>query len=216
MKLLSFFTKPKKFSDIIPDYKEYVRLQKEDYCSFESDNKHWSEGQERYIKQNFSKTKKDTKILDMACGDGVGLKTFKKLKFTNITGVEFNSQKAKKALIYGYPVEQYDMHKLKFGNDVFDIAYSSHTLEHSYQPSQAIGELHRVLKPKGLLYVVLPYPDNSHPNDKAHGAKYELGTYQDDDGKAVKKYFEKIGFQLVSKIYDHFREPEIWLKFRKV
>lgn len=30
MKLLNLLSKPKKISDIIPDYKEYTRLQKED------------------------------------------------------------------------------------------------------------------------------------------------------------------------------------------
>lgn len=213
--MFNIFRKTKKFSDIIPDYAEYTRLQKQDYCSFESDNKHWAKGQERYIKQNFAKTKKDANILDMACGDGVGLKTFKKLGFKNLTGVEFNAKKAKVAEKIGYPVKKYDMHQLKFIDSTFDIVYSSHTLEHSYKPSEAIKQLHRVLKPKGLLYVVLPYPDNSHPNDKAHGAKYELGTNHDDNGKAVTGYFEKLGFTLISKKYDHFREPEIWLKFRK-
>lgn len=200
----------------VPDYAEYVRLQKEDYCSYESQNKHWSKGQKRYIKKKFSRVDRDKKILDIACGDGVGLKEFKKLGFENVTGVEFNKQKADLARETGYEVHELDMHNLtNLKSDSFDIVYSSHTLEHAYKPGKALQELHRVLKKGGLLLVVLPYPDLSETNVKAHVAKFELGTNKTDGGKSIVDYFQAGRFHLLKKEFDKYREPEIWLTLSK-
>ncbi|MFA6532949.1 MAG: class I SAM-dependent methyltransferase [Patescibacteria group bacterium] len=205
-----------KYSDIVKNYEEYTSLQKKTFCSFESQNELWSKGQERYVKNNFGKTNRNVSILDIACGDGVGLREFKKLRFKNVIGVEFNHQKAILAKKIGYKVYECDMHDLTiFKDGKFDIIYSSHTIEHSYYPKKVITELLRILKPNGKLYVVLPYPDDQKFNIKAHGAKFELGTHKNDYGKSVIVYFKKIGFSLIKKSFDSFREPEIWLEFKK-
>lgn len=211
-----FKKRTSKYSDIVPDYKEYTKLQKETFCSFESQNELWSKGQERYITKNFGRINRSEVILDIACGDGVGLREFKKLGFVNLIGVEFNHEKVKIAKKSGYPIYEHDMHDLSiFKNSMFDVIYSSHTIEHSYYPKKALLELLRILKPNGKLYVVLPYPDNQKFNIKAHGAKFELGTHKRDDGRSIVDYFEKLGYSLIKKSYDSFREPEIWLEFIK-
>jgi len=61
----------------------------------------------------------------------------------------------------------------------------------------------------------LPYPDISNVNDEAHGGKYELGTNKEDDGSAVVSFFTKYNLKLLSKKYDSYREPEIWLTLIK-
>lgn len=62
---------------------------------------------------------------------------------------------------------QYDIHDLGFADDEFDVAVCVSVLEHVPQPLQAIAELHRVLKPGGLIWVQLPfcYPYHESPRD---------------------------------------------------
>lgn len=208
--------RPKSARAIIPRYSDYIKYQTEVYCSYESNLTKWEKGQERCIKRLFSNLNRNLKILDSGCGDGVGLRQFKKLGFKNVTGFDFHQEKVKKAKKTGYRVLKLDMHELKGLKDKeFDIVYSSHTLEHAYFVNKASRELKRVLKPKGLLFIVLPYPDSLRTNEKAHCSKYELGLDIKDQGETVVNYFTKRGFKLLEKEFNDFREPEIWLKFRK-
>ncbi|MBI3558769.1 class I SAM-dependent methyltransferase [Candidatus Gottesmanbacteria bacterium] len=204
------------YSDIVKNYTEYQKLQKDTFCSFESENTKYRMGQQRCIKRLFSGTNRQKRILDIACGDGVGLREFKKLGFKNVIGVEFNDKKLILAGKIGYRVLNSDMHNLSsIGSHCVDIVYSSHTLEHAYYPDKVIRELYRVLVPAGRLYVILPYPDTRKASLKAHGARLELGTNVSDNGVGVVNYFKKHGFSLLKKTFDSFREPEIWLALKR-
>ena len=198
-------------------HKEYLELQTTKYKSFESDNKHWAEGQRRYIVEHFAGMPFNTAILDCACGDGVGLKVFKELGFEHVAGFEFDKEKAIIASNYSYPVWSGDFHDLSnFSNFRldFDVIYSSHSLEHALHPDKVLKEFHRVLKPNGVLFLVLPFPDTG--DLEAHVAKETLGTVVDDGGVKVVAYIESMGFELINKQFDSFREPEIWLTFKKL
>lgn len=204
------------YRDIVPDYEVYKTLQTVQYCSLESQSAVWRQGQERYIQAMFSAIDRQCSILDIACGDGVGLRCFRDMGFTNVIGVEFNPKKVALARESGFPVLESDLHRLDtIADNTFDIVYSSHTLEHAYVPSVAIDELARVLKRGGCMYVVLPYPDFDPANGRAHGGKYELGTDVPDHGTSVIQFFLKHGLQLRDLAYDDFREPEIWLTMCK-
>ena len=50
---------------------------------------------------------------------------------------------------------QGDVRKLPFGNGVFHLVLTSHVLEHIVDPSVAVREMVRVLKPGGLLIACL-------------------------------------------------------------
>lgn len=62
---------------------------------------------------------------------------------------------------------QYDIHDLKFKNDMFDVIVCISILEHIPFPEKAIQELYRVLKPGGEIWVQLPfnYPYHEGPKD---------------------------------------------------
>jgi len=206
----------KNYNDIVKNYDEYIYFQTQKYISHELDNELWSEGQSRYIKSEFENVNRNSIILDIACGDGVGLKVFKNMFFNNVIGVEIAEEKLKRAKAFGYNIVSADMHDLSiFENHKFDLIYSSHTLEHAYHPSIVVKEFYRILKPGGKLKIVLPYPDLTHINDEAHGGKYELNTNKDDNGISVINFFIEHSFKLLDKKFDDFREPEIWLTFSK-
>lgn len=206
----------KTYQDIVPDYATYVQFQTEKWASHEITVPKWEQGQQRYLHATFFDLPRDVRIVDIACGDGVGLRHFKQMGFTDVVGVELNQSKLAMAGQSGYPVVACDMHDLAcFEDGAFDIVYSSHSLEHAYQPAKVLAEFRRILQPQGALFVVLPYPDMGDWNDEAHGAKYELGTHIKDDGASVVRYFESAGFKLLSGNFDSFREPEIWLVFQR-
>lgn len=197
-------------------YEEYEKLQKETLRSFESDHEKYLLGQERAIDSLFTMgcIQPTYKVLDCACGDGVGLRKFRALGFTDVVGVEFSPEKAERADKYGYPVHRLDFHDLAtFDDSTFDVVYSSHSLEHAYYPHQAIDELVRVLKSRGTMIVILPYPD--HQTNGGHEGRHELGSYVVDEACTVERTFNKHGLITFRKMFDHYREPEVWFIFHK-
>lgn len=205
-----------RYQDIVKDYGEYLRLQREEYFGFESEHPHWREGQKRYIDAMLSGLPRETPIADIACGDGVGLCHLRALGFTSVVGVELQPEKAARAEKTGARVLRTDMHDLSaLGDGTLGVVYSSHSLEHAYRPAAVIAEFRRILRDDGLLFVVLPYPDTGTGNDRAHGAKYELRTNRLDGGRGVLEYFAENGFVAIDQRFDSFREPEIWLVLQK-
>ena len=213
---LRFRRPPRTARDLIRDYSEYLRLQREVYRSHESEVESWAEGQRRFVELAFAEAPRQWRILDCACGDGVGLDALRAMGFSEPAGVELSEEKAERARARGFRVEVRDMHDLSvFADASFQAVLSSHTLEHAYDPSRALAELRRVLEPGGALKVVLPYPDRGPRNELAHTAKYELGLDREDGGESATRFFLARGFELESRRTDEFREPELWLFLRK-
>ncbi len=63
-----------------------------------------------------------------------------------------------------------DQSFLDFNDEEFDLVWCRHCLEHSIFPYFTLGELFRVLKHKGYLYIEVPAPDTScnHQANKNH------------------------------------------------
>lgn len=60
----------------------------------------------------------------------------------------------------GWDFENGNAQDLKEVNDAqYDFVYSSHTLEHIYEPDVALANWWRVLKPSGFLILYLPHRD---------------------------------------------------------
>jgi ubiquinone/menaquinone biosynthesis C-methylase UbiE len=49
-----------------------------------------------------------------------------------------------------------DLSSLAFADDSFSLLYSYHVLEHVQDPEQVLKELHRVLRPGGVLFIGFP------------------------------------------------------------
>ncbi|HVR76130.1 MAG TPA: class I SAM-dependent methyltransferase [Planctomycetota bacterium] len=208
---------PRSARDVVPDYAEYLRLQREEYLSHESEVERWAEGQRRFIKTAFDRVPRSARVLDCASGDGVGLDALRALGFPTLVGVDLSPAKVARARMRGFQVEEADMHDLsRFEDGSFDAVLSSHTLEHAYEPGRVVLELRRLLSAGGLLFVVLPYPDRGTRNDRAHAAKYEIGTHDDDGGARAARYLAERGFEVLERRLDTFREPELWLFLRKL
>jgi SAM-dependent methyltransferase len=192
---------------------DYQQKQTEKYLSHEADSPKWKEGQVRFVRGHFEEVPRDLRIIDVGCGDGCGLEVLRDMGFKGVVGVELADKKIERACTLGFPVFKADMHDLSFfGNGTFNIVYSSHTLEHAYDPVKVLREFHRILKPHGILVLVLPYPDTGTENHEAHCGKFPLHTDMNDDAKSLEKVLSENGFLTSWKQYDSYREPEVWLR----
>jgi SAM-dependent methyltransferase len=65
----------------------------------------------------------------------------------------------------------YDGKNFPFSDSFFDYAISNQVLEHVFEPEQFMDEIHRVLKPNGLLLITVPFVWDEHE------APYDYGRY---------------------------------------
>lgn len=93
------------------------------------------------------------KILDVGCALGASANYLRK-KGLSTWGININKQQIKQSksnrIKYG------DMHDIPFDDKFFDAIYCSHTFEHSIAPYIALCEFNRILKKKGLVFIILP------------------------------------------------------------
>lgn len=88
-----------------------------------------------------------------------------------------------------------DAHRLPFESDKFDRILCTEVLEHLHSPHLAIAEMHRVLKPGGLLILSTRFifPIHESPNDFYRYTKYGLQyLFRDWEIKELK---EEVGTQ---------------------
>lgn len=100
---------------------------------------------------------------------------------------------------------------LPYGDNVFDLVVSHGVLDHIYydESRQAVGEIHRVLKPNGLLYV-----DLISALESGCGQGQEVGrrTYIVPDGAeaGVPQRFFELG-DVMDLLQDHFEIRDVVL-----
>ncbi len=96
-----------------------------------------------------------------------------------------------------------DAHKLSFKKEKFDSVTLSYTLHHLKNPLQALGEIRRIMKPKGKLVIV-------ECMIKEIGDKTTCCFYTLED---LRKTIEKSGFRNVR--YEHLEEDNFLIEAEK-
>jgi SAM-dependent methyltransferase len=102
-----------------------------------------------------------------------------------------------------------DLLRLPFADASFDAVVCTQTLEHVTEPAQVVGEMARVLRPGGRLY--LSAPQSWHQHQKPHdyfrytsfGLRYLLGQagLRVESMQPMGGYFWFLSFQLQNVIY---------------
>ena len=92
--------------------------------------------------------KKNTRVLDVGCGDGTLMKFLKENKNVDARGFEISKTKAQNCIGKGLSVIEGDAEKdlQQFPNSSFDYAVLSQTLQAFYNPEKVINDLLRVSK----------------------------------------------------------------------
>lgn len=109
------------------------------------------------------------KVLDVGCGQGNALELFKRAGFDAI-GIALNERDVEVCRGLGYAVAHCDQNDLsRFDNEMFDLVWARHVLEHSVAPFWTLHEFSRVAKLGAILYVEVPAPETacaheSNPN----------------------------------------------------
>ncbi|GAB4237085.1 MAG: hypothetical protein Kow00121_64230 [Elainellaceae cyanobacterium] len=98
---------------------------------------------------------KQSRILDLGCGDCCTLNFLAAIGFTNLHGIDLNIKSP--AAPIPYQLHQGDMTKTLFSNGFFDILTSISVIEHGVNLDAFFQEANRLLKPEGLLFVTTDY-----------------------------------------------------------
>lgn len=204
----------KSFPKITPDYSKYLNDQSVYYRSSERELTRYHAGMRKAFDWFFSEnTPYGKHVLDVGCGDGIQLGWLIEAGALSATGIELSPEKAAVAKEYTplADVLNCDFHDdSQLSKTGYDIIFSSHSLEHAYDPGAVVQVWLRHLTPGGRICIVLPYPDAGP--DTAHGGKYALGTHLNDNGAAVLGFFRSLGLIPLRYAFDTTRETEIWLE----
>lgn len=152
---------------------------------------------------------KKTKILDIGCAGGAFLKAAHNLGLTT-KGIEPNkwlSEYARKH--YGLDVQAGVLSDFRFEDNSFDVITLWDVIEHVPNPEFELREIHRILKPGGLL--VINYPDHVSLPARLLGRKWPFWlsvhlTYYTPE--TIKKHLNKCEFSVES-IGPHWQTLEL-------
>ncbi len=118
----------------------------------------------------------------------------------------------------GRAMEVIDINRIGYPNHHFDVILCSHVLEHLPRDDQALEEMHRVLKPGGKAFLLVPYRRklpktlqddgtmSARERKKHFGAPDHFRWY----GKDFAKKLQKQGFQVFTRrVKQNFSPEEI-------
>lgn len=88
------------------------------------------------------------RILCVGCRNTLEIEYFRSKGAKEVIGIDLYSESPSVTVM--------DMHAMKFDDNTFDLLFSSHSLEHAYEPSQAAAEFLRVVVPGGVVAVEVP------------------------------------------------------------
>jgi SAM-dependent methyltransferase len=120
-------------------------------------------------------------VLDVGCGR----KPYREfIPATRYVGVDIDSP-ATRAL--GAADVVYDGRTLPFADGSFDAVLCSQVLEHVFTPAEFLAEIHRVLRPDGVLLLATPFAWDEHeqPHDFARYSSFGLRALLERNGFAV-------------------------------
>lgn len=100
-------------------------------------------------------------ILDMGCGEGIGLEKLKK-QFPEkiIFGIDLEKENVEICGRYSLDVIRSNVYHLPLDGESIDVCICIDMLEHLKKPQEGIKELKRVLKKDGLLIMTIPNDRN--------------------------------------------------------
>jgi SAM-dependent methyltransferase len=94
-------------------------------------------------------------VLDVGCSAGHGLEAARTLGLA-AAGVDPSHHAVDLCRQRGFRAEVGVLEALPFPDGTFDVVLVVHTLEHTSAPAQALAELRRVLRPGGVVLLVVP------------------------------------------------------------
>ena len=183
-----FFSMEKQYSLFLKPIMHYTQIYLFEYmCEF--------------IQRWFNKKENDIKIMDWGCGNGYNSFLCKQRGF-DVIACDVSGRLASRAPViksYGInclPLEH--PYILPFQDNSFDVLINCGVLEHVPNDTESLKEIHRVLKPNGLLFTFfLPYKYSWRQNiTKFIGAYHHERMYTN---RHVTNIMENSGFKIIDR-----------------
>ena len=191
------------------NYSQYFQDQMERFQSFEGDL--YLEGIQKTVDYVFPDKKYKGKCLDVCSGDGSTSRCLRDKGF-DVIGYDGNPQKVFKAVNEVKDVTFFcdDIRhmKLYFLGDRFDLIYASHAFEHFLDPLTILKDCKQLLTPKGVIVLILPYPNVESEGHPGSGLLKLDGTL----AEVMLNLQMELEFRDVQIEKVNIREPEIIVK----
>jgi SAM-dependent methyltransferase len=132
------------------------------------------------------------RLLDVSCGEGTFMRLARRAGFDAV-GIDFSPaalQKNQRANAHN-PVALANAQRLPFPENSFDVVTNIGSLEHYFDPAEAVREMARVLRPTGVALVWLPNAFGFFGN-LTHVLHYgEIF----DDGQPLQRYASRVSWE---------------------
>lgn len=130
-------------------------------------------------------------ILNLGCGitkipNSIGVDKIKIKKFTDV-------------------VHDLDKAPYPFKNNYADEIHCYHVLEHLHNPLEKIEEMHRILKPGGILYLRVPHFSSMGAfTDITHIRPFACESFNCFEDNHAQNYYTKARFKIIHKEIKYF------------
>ena len=153
----------------------------------------------RWIQRFFS-PRQTIHALEVGCGQGDFLRSVHRIPRFEAQGVDFAEAPLSYAKSLGLKVSQGDFDSQKFDSETFDLIVALHVLEHVQDVNETLKKMYRLLKPKGMIFLVCPCV--SHIKAKLAGESWKYigppGHLWYFSPGTLRSFLEKAGFEVVS------------------
>lgn len=144
------------------------------------------------------------KILEIGAGAGVDMNVLINWGYevTGIDMLDVNIEYAEKH--FGLQIRKMDMHTLEFEEASFDGILTIQTFEHALSPFIAVNEMHRVLRPRGRVFL-----DTPDANDESMWQIWHPSLLHPQQ---LIRLFKNSGFKLVENLSHKHRTQIVFEK----
>lgn len=159
--------------------------------------------------------KKGGRLLDIGCAAGGFLKTVQE-KGWEVFGVEFSGYATESGIKnHGLNIFNGTLEQAHFHDSHFDVVSAGDILEHVPDPVSFLGEIKRILKPDGIVYVAVPNFRSFHYHTMSFIAKFNNKNYfvlphhlYHFSPATLSRLLEITGFEIIEKISSESRLHE--------
>lgn len=157
----------------------------------------------RYVCRQLASLRPLGDLLDFGCGWGSILREASRVGWRAV-GVEVDERKVEFCREQGMEAVYGDLLERPFAANTFDAAIAEQVFEHLYSPVEYMTELHRILRPGGVLYVGVPNLGSIAARVKrtSWDLIHPVSHVRYFDRESLATLLEKCGFEVVPPSYE--------------
>lgn len=105
----------------------------------------------RSVGRSLPASLRDGQAIELACGDG-RVAMHLSYHLAGVTGIDLSDENFTPEVAARVPIRIEDAARLSFADNSVDLVYTFDAFEHFTDPAAVLNEVHRILKPGGVLY----------------------------------------------------------------